>query len=237
MNKLTWVEIWEKKAGNHSAGDLSLSEIMRVNGYDVGYAATSETQMQAYVDGLIESLEIRAGDTLFEVGCGAGAVSIPMAERAIRVVGLDLSPSLIEIARVALPDHEFHVGDGAKFTHPRTDFDAALSQGVFQFFPSQDHGIETVRNMVAHTRKGGIVAVTDLLDVDSKEMLIKERIRIIGRERYERDYVGVGLEHQFYERAALECAVDGLCSECWFADQFLDNPTANYKFNFFARVK
>ncbi|MEM9585183.1 MAG: class I SAM-dependent methyltransferase [Pseudomonadota bacterium] len=235
MSKLNWEQIWTKKALDHSEGDLTLAEIMRVNGYDVGYAKTDTDAMYEYVDGLIKHLELADGGHLLEVGCGAGAISMPMLERGHKLTGIDLSPDLIKIARQAMPGAEFHVSGAAEYTLEKRDFDAALSQGVFQFFPSQEYGAESVKNMLNHVRSGAVVGVTDLLDKALEETLMEERIRILGEEEYKKKYADTGLQHQFYDRATFEEAADGLCSECWFTDQFLNNPTAKYKFNFFAR--
>lgn len=237
MNTSNWEEIWTKKARDHAKGDVTLAEIMRVNGYDVGYAETDTSSMYEYVDGLLEQLELPEGSHLLEVGCGAGAVSIPVLERKRNVTGIDLSPDLIEIARQAMPQANFHVSGAAEFDLEKRDYDAALSQGVFQFFPSQEYGAKSVINMLSHVRSGALIAVTDLLDKANEETLMAERVKILGEKEFKEKYVDTGLTHQFYDRTILESAVSGLCSEFWFTDQFLNNPTAKYKFNFFARKK
>ena len=45
---------------------------------------------------LIERLDVGAHDTVLDVGCGTGLLTLPLAERAGRVVGLDLSPAMLE---------------------------------------------------------------------------------------------------------------------------------------------
>jgi len=43
------------------------------------------------------------GKRIFDAGCGTGALSIEAAKRGAQVVGVDISPSLIEIAKKRLP--------------------------------------------------------------------------------------------------------------------------------------
>jgi len=231
---MDWKQIWKKKARQHTPNDLSLEEILRVNGYDVKYAETDTRTIRRYVAGLIEKLGLEAGDHLLEVGCGAGAIALPMVENGIRVTGLDICEELIEIAKKAMPDQEFLVAEAGNFDLEKKDFNAALSQGVFQFFDSEEYGIAAFLNMLDHVQPGGMVAVTDLLDKANERELMEERIRLLGEEEYRKKYVEPGLVHQFYHRDRFEDAAKGKCAKVWIERQFLENATASYKFNVFA---
>jgi len=44
---------------------------------------------------LIERLEVGPEDTALDLGCGTGLLTLPLAERARRAVGLDLSPAML----------------------------------------------------------------------------------------------------------------------------------------------
>jgi cyclopropane fatty-acyl-phospholipid synthase-like methyltransferase len=231
---MDWSEIWQKKANEHNQGDVSLEEILRVNGYDVKYAETNTNTIREYVAQLAKKLELTKGNSLLEVGSGAGAISIPMAELGIKVTGFDPCEDLIHIAAKALPTGNFFVDEAATFDHKKKDFDAVLSQGVFQFFPSEEYGAKSFQNMLAHARKGGIVGITDLLNKDNEQALMDERIRLLGEEEFKRKYVDTGLQHQFYHQDTFIQAAQGLCSKVWIEDQFLENATGDYKYNVFA---
>ena len=52
--------------------------------------------------------------SLLDLGCGTGSITLPVVERlapGARVVGVDLSPGMIEIARARAPHHDWRVGD------------------------------------------------------------------------------------------------------------------------------
>jgi magnesium-protoporphyrin O-methyltransferase len=57
------------------------------------------------------------GREVLDAGCGTGMLSVEAARRGARVLGVDLSPSLVALARDRLPTHadtasiEFRVGD------------------------------------------------------------------------------------------------------------------------------
>ena len=58
-----------------------------------------------------------SGKRVFDAGCGTGAFSVAAAERGAQVVAIDLSPTLVELARERLPSQlnsgsiDFRVGD------------------------------------------------------------------------------------------------------------------------------
>jgi len=43
-----------------------------------------------------------AGSPVLEIGCGTGRITLPIAEAGIRIIGLDRSPSMLEVARQKL---------------------------------------------------------------------------------------------------------------------------------------
>ena len=74
---------------------------------------------------------VRIGDRILDVGCGYGAVRdcLP-AERDIGYAGIDLSPDLIEIARLRHPDDPFVVGDARALPFGEDSFTAVVARSV-----------------------------------------------------------------------------------------------------------
>ncbi len=72
------------------------------------------------------------GARVLDAGCGTGALSVEAARRGAHVVAIDLSPTLIELARERLPHNlglgaiEFHVGDMLDATLGRFDYVVAM---------------------------------------------------------------------------------------------------------------
>jgi ubiquinone/menaquinone biosynthesis C-methylase UbiE len=56
------------------------------------------------------------GQTVLDVGCGTGAVTLPLLRRPIRYVGFDRSPAMLEVFRARAAEAglaaELHAGDG-----------------------------------------------------------------------------------------------------------------------------
>jgi len=68
-----------------------------------------------------------AGRRTLDLGCGEGRVGRLLAEHGHRVVGLDASPTLVELAREAGGFEEVHVGDAASLPFADGAFDLVVA--------------------------------------------------------------------------------------------------------------
>ncbi len=71
------------------------------------------------------------GARVLDAGCGAGPMSCALAARGAQVVGVDISPSLLDVARARTPDHlapliTYEPGDMVDAARGRFDFIVAM---------------------------------------------------------------------------------------------------------------
>ena len=75
--------------------------------------------------------KVRSDDDVLDMGCGTGRFTIPLAERARSVSGLDMSPMMLATARKKLADRELEAelreGDMADLPFPDASFDVVVS--------------------------------------------------------------------------------------------------------------
>jgi cyclopropane fatty-acyl-phospholipid synthase-like methyltransferase len=72
-----------------------------------------------------------AGAKVLDLGCGSGRpVAQHMAERGLRVTGVDSSPTMISLCRSRLPDHAWIVADMRELS-PGRRFDGILAWDSF----------------------------------------------------------------------------------------------------------
>lgn len=76
-----------------------------------------------------------AGSRIIDIGCGSGVFTQLLKEAGYRVVGLDISPKLIERGKNAYPGLELIVGDAEALPFPDGSFDGVLLSGLVHHFP------------------------------------------------------------------------------------------------------
>src|SRR5205085_6483562 len=105
-------------------------------------------------------LGLEAGHRVLDVGCGPGRHAHALARRGIEVVGVDVAPRFVELARAgAPPDATFECLDARRLPYD-AEFDAAVSlcQGAFGLVPGED--ADVIAGIARVLRPGGRLAVS-----------------------------------------------------------------------------
>lgn len=116
------------------------------------------------VEFLVDALALEPAQRVLDVGCGPGRHALALARRGMDVVGVDLSPDFVELAREAataegLPA-SFEVLDVRDLAY-ESEFDAAfcLCQGGFGLLGGEDDA-GVIERIVRAGRPNGGVAIT-----------------------------------------------------------------------------
>jgi SAM-dependent methyltransferase len=102
----------------------------------------------------------RGGDAL-ELGIGTGRIALPLAERGIRVQGIDLSEAMVARLR-AKPGAErigVTIGDFATTTVEDTFSIAYLVFNTIMNLTTQDEQVACFQNVAAHLQPGGCFVI------------------------------------------------------------------------------
>jgi len=75
---------------------------------------------------LLDAVGAGAGVRLLDVATGPGHLASLAAERGATVMGVDISPAMVEIARRLYPGVEFRTGDAEALPFPPASFDAVV---------------------------------------------------------------------------------------------------------------
>jgi trans-aconitate methyltransferase len=104
-----------------------------------------------YGKGLIPVLEPQRNELILDLGCGTGHLTKTIAESGAHAIGIDSSPSMIEMARMAYPDLEFLVADASDFSFA-FPFDAIFSNATLHWVQDAE---SAVRCMAQSLKTGG----------------------------------------------------------------------------------
>ena len=196
--KEAWLAIWDGKgrAAPPLPADAAArtEQLLRLGGYDSATASLDPARFREEIAHLVRQARVSPGGSVFEVGCGAGAVLATLATDGHRVGGLDYAPALVAIARQAVPGADLHCAEAVELpVEPR--YDAIVSKGAFLYFPDADYARRALGRMAAKARHA--VYVMDVNDAQREAEGRALRESLLGPARN-------GLDQLFLPRSLFE---------------------------------
>lgn len=157
---MSWKEIWAKEKKPVESNSV-LAKLISVTGAKERFQQIGEKFWVQEIRKCYKWLGIEPGDSLYEVGCGAGAWLYPYYSEGNRVGGIDFSPFLIGMSKEYLPKGEFTVGEAIECV-AEPQYDCVSSHSTFRYFPDYDYATKVVEIMLKKAkRKVGIFSVPD----------------------------------------------------------------------------
>lgn len=151
----------------HPTGSASAKRL----GYETAEIEALPTQVTESFCGVGNPLalgEIRMGDTVLDLGCGAGLDSILAARRVGpngRVIGVDMTEQILQKAKVnavtaGVTNAEFHHGEADQLPMGDGSVDVVISNGVFNLCLDKQKVLAEVFRVL---RPGGQIQMADIL--------------------------------------------------------------------------
>lgn len=223
-----WRAVWQTKGEQapplQGSRDEMLRGLMALAGYDSATSSLVPQTHQVQVDYVLDRLGVRASDTVYEVGCGAGAMLFSLRPSCAAVGGIDFAGSLVALARSVLDSDDLAVGEATELP-PRPPYDLVLSNGVFLYFPDEAYARRVVHAMAGKARRA--VAVLDVNDLATRaEFEAVRRARQGARGQRYADLRQLYLDRGFFRRLGEE-----LGWRCEIDDSVMTN-SANGKYRF-----
>ncbi len=177
----------------------------------------------AYIDGSQKRLVSRAVRlephfSVLDYGCGVGRWTLWFAPQVRRVVGVDLSPKMVDAARRAADEAgirnvEHHALDGVPLPFEDGAFDLVNAVWVLRYIVDDDELARTVRELCRVVRPGGYVT---LIEMTAQEAPVFKE--------HEGDFSGAAVYRRLEEYRSLfewcgmtvqECAVSSASPLYW----------------------
>src|SRR5436853_295282 len=120
--------------------------------------------LNPYQNLLLRHLPVKCESAL-EIGCGTGVFTRRLAASAKRVIGLDLSPQMIRLARersIDYPNIEYLLGDLLQLALPSESFGCVVSIATLHHLPTEQ-ALKRMKSLVA---PGGCLLIHDLIADD-----------------------------------------------------------------------
>ena len=127
-------------------------------------APDPEPAWRDFVEHVVESLDVGPGTSVWDVGCGAGELLYPLWENGYIVGGVDDSADRIALARAAMPQGHFILGEPTE-VNPAEPWDVVIASGGLGGCADLDQARGQLARMVAKaTHAVAILNVPDTGD-------------------------------------------------------------------------
>lgn len=138
------------------------------NAYDVFTPQTND----GVIDTFVRLSGLRPGARIADLGCGSGIFTDLLRRRGYQCTGVDLSPTLIRIARRNFPGIEFIEGDIERLPFADASFDGVLLAGVLHHFTDRSHCVAEIKRIL---RPGGKFVAFDPNRMNPAMYLYRDR--------------------------------------------------------------
>jgi ubiquinone/menaquinone biosynthesis C-methylase UbiE len=143
------------------------------------------------------------GDTVVDVGCGAGRAVGELAARGVRAIGIDLDPAMIEIATQRWPTGEFHVADATALPLEDGSVTGYRADKVLHALTDPEQAVIEARRVLAGNGRAVLTGHdwdTLVIDSDDPELirtLVHARADRLPHPRVARRYRNLLLDNGF----------------------------------------
>ena len=140
----------------------------------VDHADRYDRQLESFTQTLLQQAGPEAHQVVLDVGCGSGAMTLAAATKAERVIGIDFSEPLVELARsraleASIANAEFVIADAQTHQFDAGTFDLVISQFGMMFF---DDPVAAFTNIRRALRAGGRTAFVSWQGLAANEWLM-----------------------------------------------------------------
>jgi ubiquinone/menaquinone biosynthesis C-methylase UbiE len=143
-----------------------LSDIKKsFSAHALSYAKSNSLQGKDVLDNFIKLIPTKKTDVVIDIACGPGLVSIPLAKKVKKVVGIDITNETLKVAKKRahkskITNIEFKIANACHLQFRDNSFDGAVTRLSLHHMP---HPIEVISEMARVVKPGGYIAISDMV--------------------------------------------------------------------------
>ena len=152
-----WKEIWGKRPLTIDGSEFPcpLEKLIKLDGFDTPLGLMSEKDWRDYYNhSFRDRYKIGSTDSVFEIGCGAGALLYLFNEAHCPIGGLDYAENLLKLSKINFSEYAdgFLCAD-ASYTPVHPAYDIVISNHVIHYFPSLSYARTVILLGLVKARK------------------------------------------------------------------------------------
>lgn len=120
------------------------------------WADIQEGMARPVYEAVLDRTAVGTGIRYLDVGCGSGMAAQLAAARGAEVSGVDAAEALLAIARLRVPEADFHQGDIEELPFADEMFDVVTGFNAFQYAANPVAALAEARRV---TKQGGMIVV------------------------------------------------------------------------------
>jgi 2-polyprenyl-3-methyl-5-hydroxy-6-metoxy-1,4-benzoquinol methylase len=178
---------------------------MEVHDQWIGHFRSAENE--PFYDLAFDYIARQFGDpsqaSVLDAGCGSATKTLHLAKRGYRVLGLDLSESILENARAAVKKAgleskvEFRRADLTQIDLPAAGMSRGICWGVLMHIPAVDKAVAELARVIA---PGGTLIISEGNQYSLQAIGLRTLKKLLGKERAELIRTPAGIE--FWEETS-----------------------------------
>ena len=138
----TWKQIWVRK------GKADGNDLLSFDGYEA-----TQVDMEEVARQITKRLDIKKGDKVLEVGCGAGAIAQYLD---CDYTGIDYSHTLVK-KHIEILHNSVLTGEAADLPFKDHSFDKVICYGVYLYFDDKEYAKKATSELLRVARKSVLI--------------------------------------------------------------------------------
>lgn len=155
-----WMDYWNTK------GSTAIKDQKYINGYEGKLSYLPNAAYRSLITSIKKILKLSKRESLLDVGCGGGILTIALQKYVNNIIGVDGSTEMLKHVPKTI---ETHLANAAKLPFLDNKFDKILCHSIFQYFSNINYARTVLEEMERVCKPNGLIYIVDVPDEAKKE--------------------------------------------------------------------